>query len=88
MQFGDGRKLTFFVDEVSMMGQKLLESVEFIARNMRNNQKFFGSMQVVTCGEFFQLPPSDQWIRKGLLHKGPKCLSNLPGQLQLTIPKV
>ena len=71
-----------------MMGQKLLESVQFIARNMQSNQKFFGSMQVLTCGEFFQFPPSDQWIRTGLLRKGPKCLSNLPGQLQLTIHKV
>ena len=53
------------VDEVSMLSRKLLESIEFIARKVRNNNKFFGSMQVVASGDFYQLPPVPNYDDEG-----------------------
>jgi len=45
------------IDEISMINGYLLDSLEYIARNMRNNDKPFGGMQVVLVGDNLQLPP-------------------------------
>lgn len=47
------------VDEVSMMSKKMFELLELTARlcRRRNIPKVFGGMQVVFCGDFYQLPP-------------------------------
>lgn len=45
------------IDEVSMMTPDLLEKVEAVIRTFRNKTLPFGGMQVVFCGDFFQLPP-------------------------------
>ena len=52
------RKLqVLIVDEVSMMSQKLFEIVEETLRRSRRSGRSFGGLQVVFCGDFFQLPP-------------------------------
>jgi ATP-dependent DNA helicase PIF1 len=45
------------VDEVSMMSMKIFELIEEVARATRLSQLPFGGIQVVFCGDFYQLPP-------------------------------
>lgn len=45
------------VDEVSMLSGTLLDKISKIAKGVRGNNQPFGNIQVVLCGDFFQLPP-------------------------------
>lgn len=45
------------IDEISMLSSVFLESLDKVAKHMRRNDKPFGGLQVVFCGDFFQLPP-------------------------------
>ncbi|MES2470935.1 MAG: AAA family ATPase [Patescibacteria group bacterium] len=45
------------IDEVSMLHHFRLDMVEKIVRAFKRNSETFGGMQVVLCGDFFQLPP-------------------------------
>ncbi len=45
------------IDEISMLHAHRLDMVDLIARTIRKNERPFGGMQVVFCGDFFQLPP-------------------------------
>jgi len=57
------------IDEISMLGRKMLEMLDKIARYFRDSQKPFGGIQVIFTGDFLQLPPindefsflSDTW---------------------------
>lgn len=45
------------IDEISMLHPHQLDMVDAIAKNILKNDLPFGGMQVVLCGDFFQLPP-------------------------------
>lgn len=45
------------VDEISMLDAPTFDMVEGIARHVRNSGEPFGGLQLVLCGDFFQLPP-------------------------------
>ena len=45
------------VDEISMLDAELLDKLDFIARKIRKNHQPFGGIQLIFCGDFFQLPP-------------------------------
>lgn len=45
------------IDEVSMVSSKMLRQVELVCRLAKNCQTYFGSIQVILCGDFYQLPP-------------------------------
>jgi ATP-dependent DNA helicase PIF1 len=45
------------IDEVSMMSQKLFETLDAIAKACRKNKEPFGGIQVIFSGDFYQLPP-------------------------------
>lgn len=48
------------IDEVSMLHPYYLDLVEKVCRMAKGNDAPFGGMQVVLCGDFFQLPPVGQ----------------------------
>ncbi len=45
------------IDEISMLHDFRLDMVDEIARTVRERDEPFGGIQVVLCGDFFQLPP-------------------------------
>ena len=45
------------VDEISMLHDFRLDMIEQITRHVREVDEPFGGLQVVLCGDFFQLPP-------------------------------
>ena len=47
------------VDEISMMSKKLFDLLNDIAKSIRKKSDPWGGIQLVFCGDFFQLPPVD-----------------------------
>lgn len=45
------------IDEVSMLNAKRLDLIDHICKAIRQDLRHFGGMQVILCGDFFQLPP-------------------------------
>ncbi len=45
------------IDEISMLDCNRLDLVQQVSRMMKGNFEPFGGMQVILCGDFFQLPP-------------------------------
>ena len=51
------RAKVLIIDEISMLHSFRLDLVQRILRIAKGNFEAFGGMQVVLCGDFFQLPP-------------------------------
>lgn len=45
------------IDEISMLHDFRLDMIEEVTRHERGGDKPFGGLQVILCGDFFQLPP-------------------------------
>ncbi|CAG60681.1 uncharacterized protein GVI51_J00407 [Nakaseomyces glabratus] len=45
------------IDEISMLDGHYLDKLEAVAKQLRNNDRPFGGIQLVLTGDFFQLPP-------------------------------
>jgi hypothetical protein len=45
------------IDEISMLHDFRLDMVEEVLRLVRENSEPFGGLQVILCGDFYQLPP-------------------------------
>lgn len=45
------------IDEISMLHDFRLDMIDAVARVVRDDPRPFGGLQVVLCGDFFQLPP-------------------------------
>ena len=45
------------IDEVSMVSKKIFDTVEYICRSVRGKNGYFGGIQVILSGDFYQLPP-------------------------------
>lgn len=45
------------MDEISMLDGKRLDLIDEVIRRVRESELPFGGMQVIFCGDFFQLPP-------------------------------
>ncbi|HEX8762386.1 MAG TPA: HRDC domain-containing protein [Candidatus Saccharimonadales bacterium] len=54
------------IDEISMLHDFRLDMVDEVLRFVRQNNEPFGGLQVILCGDFFQLPPVNrQGSRQG-----------------------
>ena len=51
------RVKVLIIDEVSMLHHFRFDLVNKVVRAMKGNSKPFGGVQIVLCGDFFQLPP-------------------------------
>ncbi|CUM56142.1 unnamed protein product [Debaryomyces fabryi] len=45
------------IDEISMIDGVFLNKLDSIAKTLRRNNKPFGGIQLIVCGDFYQLPP-------------------------------
>lgn len=45
------------IDEISMLSTNMLDMVDMVCREIKQNPEPFGGMQVILVGDFFQLPP-------------------------------
>lgn len=45
------------IDEISMMDSKLFDTINLLLRIIKGNNLPFGGVQLVICGDLFQLPP-------------------------------
>jgi len=50
------------IDEISMMTPDFFEKLDQVARLVRRRAKPFGGLQLVLCGDFYQLPPVSRGI--------------------------
>ncbi|MFA5000782.1 MAG: helix-turn-helix domain-containing protein [Candidatus Paceibacterota bacterium] len=51
------RAKVLVIDEVSMLHHYRLDLIEQVLRSFKRNNEPFGGVQVILCGDFFQLPP-------------------------------
>ncbi|MFA5996879.1 MAG: AAA family ATPase [Candidatus Paceibacterota bacterium] len=51
------RVKVLIIDEVSMLHHFRLDLVNSVLKTMKHSDKPFGGIQVILCGDFFQLPP-------------------------------
>lgn len=54
---GIQRTDVLIIDEISMLHDYALDMVDEAMRIMRDDESPFGGLQVILCGDFFQLPP-------------------------------
>ncbi|EFN75369.1 ATP-dependent DNA helicase PIF1 [Harpegnathos saltator] len=45
------------IDEISMVDGDFFDKIEAVARYVRKTERPFGGIQLILCGDFFQLPP-------------------------------
>ena len=45
------------IDEISMLHDFRLDMIDHVTRKIRDSDEPFGGLQVVLCGDFYQLPP-------------------------------
>ena len=55
IRIGSARVL--IIDEISMLDAKRFDLVNMVCQRLRKNPFPFGGLQVIACGDFFQLPP-------------------------------
>jgi ATP-dependent DNA helicase PIF1 len=70
------------IDEISMLHDYRLDMVDEVARTVRDDDRPFGGIQVVLCGDFFQLPPVN---RDGTRQGSFVTQSNTWEQLELVV---
>lgn len=66
------------IDEVSMLHDYRLDMVEQVCREVRGDNSPFGGLQVILCGDFYQLPPINRDdSRQGGFIVGSEAWANL-----------
>ena len=52
---------TLIIDEISMMDNQLFELINNLLKYIKNNDMVFGGIQVILVGDFYQLPPIENY---------------------------
>ena len=52
------------IDEISMLHDYRLDMIDQVARTVKKDERPFGGIQVIMCGDFFQLPPVNRYDSK------------------------
>ncbi len=82
------------IDEVSMISAEFFTAVERGARAVRGNSQPWGGVQLLVCGDFFQLPPierrpspgmpKDAFLNRGFAFQSPAWLRSEMQEVVLT----
>lgn len=59
------RAKVLIIDEVSMLSPGTFSMIDAVCRQIKDNTKSFGGIQIVSVGDFFQLPPISKKEAKG-----------------------
>ena len=51
------RTRILIIDEISMLSTSMLDMVDMVCREVKQNNEPFGGIQIILVGDFFQLPP-------------------------------
>lgn len=51
------RTRVLIIDEISMLSTNMLDMVDLVCREIKQNDEPFGGIQIILVGDFFQLPP-------------------------------
>lgn len=72
------RTCVLIIDEISMLSINMLDMVDMVCREIKQNDEPFGGIQIVLVGDFFQLPPiikrEEEKIKQNLFVKNVKNL--------------
>lgn len=68
------------IDEMGMVSGELLRKLEMLARILKKKKEPFGGVQVVACGDVFQLPPVSKHTRSSYFFEVPTW-----GQLNMKV---
>lgn len=49
------------IDEISMIDGQFFDTLDFVARSIKNSDEPFGGIQIILSGDFFQLPPVSKY---------------------------
>ncbi|XP_029808437.1 ATP-dependent DNA helicase PIF1 isoform X5 [Suricata suricatta] len=75
------------IDEISMVEADLFDKLEAVARAVRQQNKPFGGIQLIICGDFLQLPPVTKGSQPPKFCFQPslyRCSDEVTRQLQAT----
>jgi ATP-dependent DNA helicase PIF1 len=69
------------IDEISMMSDTLFELLDTVGKTIRKSSLPFGGIQLLFCGDFYQLPP----VNAKFCFESPLWKSTFPLTVQLSI---
>lgn len=73
------------IDEISMLSASGLEVLSKVGSRVRNDSRPFGGLQLVLCGDFFQLPPIGIDKKEKYCFESPVWRELLPDDSQLIV---
>lgn len=72
------------IDEISMMTAELLDKLNELAKKIRSDQSFFGGIQLLLVGDFFQLPPVNKSDEKSIFAFESESWKEIKTTIELT----
>jgi ATP-dependent DNA helicase PIF1 len=86
------------IDEVGMLSAEMFEFVEALLRNVRGDGRPAGGLQLILCGDFFQLPPvfkrpysapqKDEFLNFGFAFQAPAWSACFPPESVVRLSQI